>query len=88
MGGRNHVPPPDAAPAPNIAPGREFWTDWEGVDAGQPQIVVIPATPDLSKPNLSRIALADTLFAQNIAAGQDAVTARANADARALQMTP
>lgn len=89
MGGRNHIPPPAAALAPNVAPGREFWNDWEGADAVQPRADnAVVVTPDLTKPNLSRIALADTLFAQNSAAGQDAVTARANAEARALQMIP
>jgi hypothetical protein len=89
MGGRNHIPPPDAAPAPNVAPGREFWTDWEGADVGQPRAPLpVPTEVDLSKPNLSRLALADTLYAQNIAAGQDDATARANADACALVMIP
>lgn len=87
MGGRNHVQPPDPAPAPNVAPGREFWTNQsrdENAELGAP----VAATPDLSKPNLSRVSLADQLFTQNLNAGQDAVTARANADARALQMIP
>jgi hypothetical protein len=90
MGGRNHVPPPDAALAPNTAPGRVFW-DKVHADDDEDAHQVIPPTPvalDVSKPNLTRLDLADTLFAQNIAAGQDSETARANADARALQMIP
>jgi hypothetical protein len=89
MGGRNHIPPPDAALAPNVAPGREFWADWQRNDVEQASFPPpAPTVVDLTKPNLSRIALSDTLFAQNIVAGQDAATARANADARALQMVP
>ncbi len=89
MAGRNHVGPPCSAPAPNVAPGREFWTNWEGDDAGQAgPLPVTPFVPDLSKPNLSRIAIADQLYTQFLAAGQNAVTARANADTRALEMIP
>lgn len=89
MGGRNHVPPPCSAPAPNVAPGREFWNNWEGDDAGQAgALPVAPLVPDLSKPNLSRVALADQFYTLNLNAGQDTVTARANADARALEMIP
>lgn len=89
MSGRRHVPPPGSALAPNVAPGREFWNDQLGSDADEaPLPAPTPAAVDLSKPNLSRLALADTLFAQNIAAGQDAETARANANARALEMIP
>jgi hypothetical protein len=46
------------------------------------------AAPDLSKPNLTRLTLADQLYGRYLNDGQDAVTARANADARALQMIP
>lgn len=89
MSGRNHIPPPCYALAPNVAPGREFWDDWEGEDAGQPgPQPVTPAVPDLSKPNLSRIALADQLYTQYLNAGNDAVTARGLADTRALEMVP
>jgi hypothetical protein len=89
MGGRRHVPPPCSAAAPNVAPGREFWANWEGDDAGQPgPLPVTPATLDLSKPNLSRLALADQLYTQYLNAGNDDVTARSLADARALEMIP
>jgi hypothetical protein len=89
MGGRNHVPPPDAAPAPNTAPGRLFF-DRVHVDDEQDFASVPPeaAAPDLSKPNLTRLTLADQLYGRYLNDGQDAVTARANADARALQMIP
>jgi hypothetical protein len=89
MAGRNHVEPPGSALAPNVAPGREFWTDWEGEDAGQRgSLTVTPFVPDLSKPNLTRLAVADHLYAQFFSAGQDAMTARTNADAQALAMIP
>lgn len=90
MGSRNHVQPPDGATAPNTAPGRLFW-DKVHADDDEDAHQVVPAeprTPDVSAPNLTRQNLADTLFAQNIAAGQDPETARANAEARALQMVP
>lgn len=86
MAGRNHVPPPDSALAPNTAPGRLFWDD-----NGAGEFHLDPPTPavvDLTKPNLTRLALSDTFYGQNVAAGQDTVTARANANARALQMVP
>jgi hypothetical protein len=84
---RNHVPPPDAALAPNVAPGREFWLDQFQGDDDQPAPTPIAPDPvDLTKPNLTRSSIADQLFTQFLAAGQDAVTARANADARALEM--
>jgi hypothetical protein len=87
--GRNHVPPPDSALAPNVAPGREFWLDTMGDDADDPAPLPIrPETVDLAKPNLTRINLAAQLFVLNLNAGQDDATARANADARALQMIP
>jgi hypothetical protein len=86
---RNHVLPPDAALAPNVAPGREFWTDQFQGDDDQPAPALIQPDPvDLSKPNLTRESLADQLFGQYLNQGQDAVTARANADARALEMVP
>ena len=89
MAGRNYVPLPDSALAPNVAPGREFWNNWQGDDADEPgPLPVQPAVVDLSMPNLTRLALADQLYVANLNAGQDAVTARANADARALQMIP
>ena len=90
MGGRNHVPPPDAALAPNTAPGRLFW-DKVHADDDEDAYQDVPfeaRVPDLTLPNLTRQNLADTLFAQNIGAGQDPETARANAEARALQMVP
>ncbi len=90
MGGRNHVPPPDAALAPNTAPGRLFF-DKVHADDDEDAHQVIPPTPadiDPAAPNLTRLNLADMLFGQYVAAGQDEVTARANADARALQMVP
>lgn len=89
MGGRNNVPPPDAACAPNVAPGREFWTDWEVADACEPHAPPIePAVVDLSKPNLSRLALSDQLYGSYRNQGYDDATARSLADARALQMIP
>jgi hypothetical protein len=90
MGGRNHVPPPDAALAPNTAPGRLFW-DKVHADDDEDAYQAVPAKPivtDPGAPNLTRQNLADVLFSQNIMAGQDPETARANADARALQMVP
>jgi hypothetical protein len=91
MSGRNHVPPPDAAPAPNTAPGRLFF-DKASVDQDTSEDYHLPpptsAAVDLTKPNLTRQMCADTLFAQYVAAGQDEATARANADARALLMVP
>jgi hypothetical protein len=89
VAGRNYVPPPDSALAPNVPPGREFWNNWRGDDADEPgPLPVQPAIVDLSKPNLTRLGLAEQLYVVNLNAGQDAVTARANADARALQMIP
>jgi len=89
MAGRNHVPPPNAAPAPNVAPGREFWLDQFNGDDDQPAPTPIAPDPvDLTKPNLTRESLADQLFGQYLNQGQDAVTARVNADARALEMVP
>lgn len=89
MGGRNHIPPPDPAPAPNTAPGRLFF-DERTQDEEQPGELVppTPAVPDLTKPNITRQLIADQLFSLYLNQGQDAVTARANADARALQMVP
>lgn len=91
MSGRRYVGPPCSALAPNVAPGREFWNNWEGDDAwerGGHALPLVPATIDLSKPNTTRIGLADQLYTLNLNAGQAAVTARANADARALEMIP
>jgi hypothetical protein len=88
--GRNHVPPPDAAVAPNTAPGRLFW-DKVHADDDEDAYQAVPAEPvtvDIDAPNLTRQNLADVLFSQNIMAGQDEVTARANAEARALLMVP
>jgi hypothetical protein len=89
MSGRHHVPPPGAAPAPNVATGRQFWTNWEGNDVCQPAAPPItPAVIDLTKPNLSRLALADTLYGTYRTQGYDDATARSLADARALVMIP
>lgn len=88
---RNYVPPPRSALAPNVAPGREFWNNWEGDDAfscDPSALALMPVVVDLSKPNATRIALADHFYGIYRNAGQDTVTARANADARALQMVP
>lgn len=88
---RNHVQPPDAALSPNTAPGRAFFDDqFRGEDPNdgithEPPTAI---TPDLTKPNLTRIAMSDQLYTQFLNAGNDAVTARALADARALQMIP
>jgi hypothetical protein len=89
MGGRNHVPPPDAALAPNTAPGRLFF-DQVSVDDETDYHVEPPiaADVDLNAPNLTRLNLAEQLYGRYLAEGQDAITARANADARALQMIP
>lgn len=89
MGGRNYVPPPDSALAPNVAPGREFWMDWEGADAGQPQPPPIPpAIVDPTLPNATRISIAEQLYSRFLGQGFDEATARSMADARALQMIP
>ena len=89
MTGRNYVPPPDSALAPNVAPGREFWNDWQGIDDFDPGPLPLEmAAVDLTKPNFTRVSLADQFYTANLNAGQDAVTARSNADARALQMIP
>lgn len=88
---RNHVPPPDAASAPNVAPGREFWADQfrgEDVDAGALKSEPPRTTVDSAAPNLTRLALSDQLYGQYLAAGNDDATARALASARALVMVP
>jgi hypothetical protein len=89
MGGRNHVPPPDPALAPNTAPGRLFFDERTKDDVVVDELVPpVPAEVDLSKPNLTRLAIADQLYTLYLNQGQDPETARANADARALQMVP
>lgn len=71
------------------APGRAFWDDPLKTDADEmPALPIEPALIDLSKPNHTRQSLADQFFGLYINEGQDAVTARANADARALEMVP
>lgn len=84
---RNHVPPPGSALAPNTAPGRLFW---DNNKAGEVDHLPPPtgAIVDLTKPNLTRISIADQLYGVFLNAGQDPVTARANADAQALLMIP
>lgn len=83
---RNHVPPPDSALAPNTAPGRLFWDDNKAGEDHLPPPTA--AVVNLSAPNLTRIAMADQLFAAFVTEGYDLVTARALADARALEMIP
>ena len=91
MSGRNHVPPPEPALAPNTAPGRLFF-DKASVDQDTSEDYHLPpptpAAIDPAAPNLTRQLLAEQLYVQNLTAGQDETTARANADARALQMVP
>lgn len=86
---RHHVAPPCSAPAPNVAPGREFWTNWEGDDFGQcAPPPFSPVEVDLSRPNNTRVALSSQLYTIYLNAGNDAATAQALADARALAMVP
>lgn len=70
------------------APGRRFW---EGVDVDVGQLgalPVIPASVDLSKPNTTRLGISQQLFTIYLNEGNNAVTAQALADARALAMVP
>lgn len=84
---RNYVPPPDAAPATNIAPGREWKLvpPEEYEQSSDPPIVRVV---DTTQPNMTRYSIAEQLFARHLAAGIERSRARALADATALQMVP
>lgn len=84
---RHHVPPPDSAPATNVAPGRE----WMMLPSEEYEESLPPALPrevDGSLSNTTRLLIAEQLFSRYLAEGQDAEAARVLADARALQMVP
>ncbi len=89
MSSRNYVPPPGAARSPNGAPGREFWMNRDDGDTdNQIGPAIVATAPNPSLPNLTRQNLAAQLFVMFFGQGNDAATATALANARALQMIP
>jgi hypothetical protein len=84
---RNYVAPPDAAPATNIAPGREWKLvpPEEYEHASDPPIARVV---DAGRPNMTRYSIAEQLFVRHLDSGIERSTARALADATALQMVP